>query len=95
MSEKESRDSAHAKRWAFLRRPPAFLDSLMTKVESPGILRKIRPYVKEGQTAADLCCGWGFYSFALADIVGTEGKVYSVDLSEKCIDSIQKKRNWI
>ncbi|TFH43225.1 MAG: class I SAM-dependent methyltransferase [ANME-2 cluster archaeon] len=93
MSEKKSkvRDSAHAKRWAFLRRPPAFLDPLMTKVESPGILRKIRPYVKEGQTAADLGCGWGFYSIALADIVGPEGMVYSVDLSKNTIGSVRKK----
>jgi SAM-dependent methyltransferase len=82
---------AWAARLAFLRRPPAFLDSLMTKVESPGILRKIRPYVKEGQTTADLCCGWGFYSIALADIVGPKGMVYSVDLSKNCIGSIRKK----
>lgn len=82
---------ARAARWAFLRRPPAFLDPLMTKVESPGILKKIKPYVEEGQTTADLGCGWGFYSFTLADIVGTSGKVYSVDLSKNCIGSIKKK----
>ena len=35
--------------------------------------------------------GWGYYTFALADRVGPEGKVYSVELSGKCIRSIQKK----
>ena len=90
-TQSKAKKETRAARWAFLRRPPVFLDSLMTKVESPGILRKIKPYVKEGQTAADLGCGWGFYSFALADIVGTEGKVYSVDLSKNTIESIRKK----
>lgn len=40
---------------------------------------------------ADLGCGPGFYTLALADCVGPEGKVYAVDLDEKCIHALEKK----
>ena len=83
--------ASRAARWAFLRRPPVFLDSIMNRLESPQILRLIKPYLKKGQVAADLGCGWGFYTFALADLIGPEGKVFTVDLSNNCIRSIQTK----
>ena len=79
--------ASHAKRWAFIRRTPSFLNWF----ESPKILKKIKPYIKTGQVIADIGCGWGYYTFVLIDLVGSEGKVYSVDLSEKCIRSIRKK----
>ena len=78
-------------RWAFLRRPPSFLDPIMNRFESPQILRVIGPYVKKGHVVADLGCGWGYYTFTLANLVGPEGKIYTVDLSNNCIRSIQKK----
>ncbi len=40
---------------------------------------------------ADIGCGWGYYSFALVDLVGPKGKVISVDLASKCIRLIQTK----
>jgi SAM-dependent methyltransferase len=88
--EDSSRD-ASAARWAFLRRPPQFLDRLFYQLESSQILKRIKPYINEGMVVADIGCGWGSYTFALADMVGTQGKVYSVDLSKNCIGSIQKK----
>ncbi|MFC2043110.1 class I SAM-dependent methyltransferase [Chloroflexota bacterium] len=93
--EKQPKDpiASREARWAFLRRPPAFLDPIMTRFESPKILRLIGPYVNKGQVVVDLGCGWGYYTFALADLVGSEGKVYTVDLSKKCVRSIQKKAN--
>ena len=78
-------------RWTFLRRPPAFLDPIMNRFESPKVLKRISPFVNNGQVVADLGCGWGYYTFILADLVGSDGKVYSVDLSENCLRSIQKK----
>lgn len=83
--------TAREARWTFLRRPPAFLDPIMNRFESPKVLRRIEPYVYNGQVIADLGCGWGYYTFTLADLVGSEGKVYSVDLSKNCIRSIQNK----
>jgi ubiquinone/menaquinone biosynthesis C-methylase UbiE len=87
MDQSASREAC----WAFIRRPPVFLDSIMNRFESPKILRRIGTYVNNGRVVADLGCGWGYYSFALADLVGSEGMVYSVDLSKNCIRSIQKK----
>jgi ubiquinone/menaquinone biosynthesis C-methylase UbiE len=53
--------------------------------------RLIESYVKKGQVAADLGCGAGYYTLPLAECVGPEGKVYAVDLDEKCIRSLEKK----
>jgi SAM-dependent methyltransferase len=78
-------------RWAFIRRPPAFLDPIMNSFEFPKIQKRIEPFINEGRVVADLGCGWGYYTFKLADLVGSGGKVYSVDLSNNCIRSIQKK----
>jgi SAM-dependent methyltransferase len=78
-------------RWTFLRRPPAFLDPIMNRFESPKVLGRIGPYINYGQVVADLGCGWGYYTFAFVDLVGSAGKVYTVDLSKNCIRSIQKK----
>ncbi|UCB44031.1 MAG: class I SAM-dependent methyltransferase [Dehalococcoidales bacterium] len=51
----------------------------------------IGPYVKNGQVVADLGCATGYYAIALADSVGTEGKVYAVDKNKKSIRLLEKK----
>ena len=51
----------------------------------------IGPYVKDGQVVADLGCATGYYTLALADSVGPEGKVYAVDLGKKSIRALEKK----
>lgn len=76
-------------RWLFLRRSPYFLDAIFRLGEHPETV--VEPYINKGQVVADLGCGWGHYSFVLANLVGPEGKVYAVDLDEKCIRVIQKK----
>jgi ubiquinone/menaquinone biosynthesis C-methylase UbiE len=53
--------------------------------------KKYCSYVKNGQVVADLGCGPGFYTLALADCVGNEGKVYAVDSDEKVIQTLDKK----
>jgi SAM-dependent methyltransferase len=75
--------------WLFLRRPPAFLDPIRRLFESPKKL--IEPYVKDGQVVADLGCGSGYYTLALAELVGPKGKVYAVDLGKGCIRALEKK----
>jgi len=91
VSGSQDAQEARAARWAFLRRPPKFLNTIMSRIESPKILKQVRPHIETGQVVADLGCGWGFYTFALADLVGPQGTVYSVDLSKNCIQTIQKK----
>ena len=75
--------------WLFLGRPPAILDPIRKRFEPPQ--RLIGPFVKNGQVVADLGCGSGYYTLALAEFVGPQGKVYAVDLDKKCIRSLQKK----
>jgi ubiquinone/menaquinone biosynthesis C-methylase UbiE len=40
---------------------------------------------------ADLGCGPGYYTLALAESVGPEGRVYAVDSDEKAILTLEKK----
>ncbi len=51
----------------------------------------VRPYVASGQVVADIGCGSGYYTLALAECVGPEGRVYAVDLNEKAIRTLEKK----
>jgi SAM-dependent methyltransferase len=53
--------------------------------------QSIEPYVLKGQVAADLGCNTGHYTFALAECVGPEGRVYAVDLKEEYIRALEKK----
>ena len=53
--------------------------------------RLIRPYVKEDYVVADLGCASGYYTFALAELVGPGGKVYAVDFGKKNIQALEKK----
>ena len=75
--------------WLFLRRPPAFLDPIRRLFDPPKKL--IGPYVRNSQVVVDLGCGSGYYTFALAEIVGPNGKVYAVDLGKSCIRGLEKK----
>ena len=47
--------------------------------------------VTSGQVVADLGCGPGYYTLALAESVGPEGKVYAVDSDEKAIRALENK----
>ena len=47
--------------------------------------------VKEGQTILDFGCGPGFYAIPAAEIVGTKGKVYALDIHPLAVQSVQRK----
>jgi len=51
----------------------------------------LSPYVKEGMKVLDVGCGPGFFSVELAKMVGTGGKVYSVDLQEGMLQKLRNK----
>jgi ubiquinone/menaquinone biosynthesis C-methylase UbiE len=53
--------------------------------------RKYCSYVKQDQTVADLGCGPGYYTLALAESVGPQGRIYAVDSDEKAIRAVEKK----
>ncbi len=48
-------------------------------------------YVTAGQVVADLGCGSGHYTLALAKHVGPDGKVYAIDSDEKTIRRVKEK----
>lgn len=85
----EDRTRSKTSRWLWLRRSPALLDPLRRLFEHPK--RLIEPYVKDGQVVADLGCGSGYYTLALAELVGSAGKVYAIDLDKKAIRALAKK----
>lgn len=82
-------EEARTSHWLFSRRGPAFLGPIVRIFDHSEKI--VGPYIKKGQVVADIGCGWGYFSFALVDLVGPEGKVYSVDLAKKCIRVIQNK----
>jgi ubiquinone/menaquinone biosynthesis C-methylase UbiE len=48
-------------------------------------------FVTRGQVVADLGCGPGFYTLALAECVGPKGRIYAFDSDEKAIRALEKK----
>ncbi|HBX24658.1 MAG TPA: demethylmenaquinone methyltransferase [Desulfotomaculum sp.] len=42
--------------------------------------------VKPGQTALDVCCGTGDWAIAMAETVGTKGRVYGLDFSRNMLN---------
>lgn len=85
----EDRTRSKTSRRLWLRRSPALLDPLRRLFERPK--RLIEPYVRDGQVVADLGCGSGYYALALAELVGSAGKVYAIDLDKRAIRTLARK----
>jgi ubiquinone/menaquinone biosynthesis C-methylase UbiE len=49
------------------------------------------PYIKSGTTVVDAGCAMGYFSLAIAEMVGPEGRVVCVDLQEKMLISLKKR----
>jgi ubiquinone/menaquinone biosynthesis C-methylase UbiE len=49
------------------------------------------PFVKDGMTAADIGCGMGYFSVALAKLVGPSGKVLAVDVQRVMLDLCRRR----
>jgi len=45
----------------------------------------------KGQAVLDFGCGLGTYTIPAAELVGTKGRVYALDVSRKAFDKMQKK----
>lgn len=45
----------------------------------------LSPYVREGMTVADIGCGMGYFSLALASLAGESGAVIAVDIQRKML----------
>lgn len=51
----------------------------------------LNQYITSGMKVLDIGCGMGFFSLPLARMVGSNGKVISVDVQEKMIKSLEKR----
>lgn len=49
------------------------------------------PYVQKGMTVADIGCGMGYFSIAMAKMAGETGTVIAVDLQQKMLDLMQRR----
>ena len=49
------------------------------------------PHVKPGMTVADIGCGLGYFSLALARLAGPNGQVLAVDLQQEMLDRMRKR----
>jgi ubiquinone/menaquinone biosynthesis C-methylase UbiE len=47
--------------------------------------------IEKGQTVMDLGCGPGYFSLAMAEIVGEKGRVISVDIQEEMLQMLKEK----
>lgn len=48
-------------------------------------------FIKPGQTAVDIGCGLGYFSMALARIVGPDGKVIALDIQSQMIRRAKRR----
>lgn len=66
------------------------LDNWIRKLfQSPGKI--LGEYINPGDTAIDLGCGPGFFTVEIADRVGPNGKVITVDVQEEMLEHVKKK----
>lgn len=49
------------------------------------------PYLNEGMTVIDIGCGMGHFSVGMAKIVGKNGKIISVDIQQKMLDTLMRR----
>ncbi|RLB85573.1 MAG: SAM-dependent methyltransferase [Deltaproteobacteria bacterium] len=67
-----------------------FLDNFFRRlIQHPKKI--VGEYIKDGDTVIDLGCGPGYFSIDMAQMVGNSGKVYSVDLQKKMLETVEKK----
>lgn len=51
----------------------------------------LKPYLSEGDRVADIGCGMGYFSIAMADYVGLSGTVFAVDLQRQMLDVLNRR----
>jgi tRNA A58 N-methylase Trm61 len=66
-----------------------FLDlRLRARLHDPDAI--LGPFIRPGQTVMDLGCGPGFFSLALARLVGSAGSVIAVDLQRRMLERTRR-----
>lgn len=57
-------------------------------IHNPPIMFK--DYIRPGNFVADIGCGPGYFSIPMSYMVGSKGKIISVDIQTKMIEKLQK-----
>jgi len=70
--------------------PTVVMDNFVRRLISPPT-KKISRFIHPGSTVADVGCGPGYFTISMADLVGTNGRVYAVDSDPKAIHVLQSK----
>lgn len=66
-----------------------FDNPLRRLIQNPD--RLLSPHVQSGMTVADIGCGMGFFTLAIARLVGPNGKVIAVDLQPKMLGALESR----
>jgi ubiquinone/menaquinone biosynthesis C-methylase UbiE len=64
----------------------AFNNKLRLLAQNPKKI--LGAYVRRGHTAVNIGCGPGFFSLALAEMVGEEGRVIAADIHQEMLDKV-------
>jgi ubiquinone/menaquinone biosynthesis C-methylase UbiE len=64
-------------------------NSLRRFLQNP--LKLLSPFVNKGMSVLDIGCGPGFFSVALAELVGNSGKVFAADIQDGMLDRLRNK----
>ncbi len=80
--------------------PPPFIASIIeVRVLASDFRRKLQPEekivewsgIKPGMTVLELGCGSGVYTIGLAKAVGSQGKLYAVDMQQAMIERLKRR----
>jgi len=67
-----------------------FIDNrLRLWIHNPATI--LAPFVKPDMAVMDFGCGMGMFSIAMAQLVGSKGRIIAVDLQQKMLDVLQKR----
>ena len=77
---------SHVCPWWFI---GAFDNPLRRLIQNPD--RIVEAWVKPGETAADIGCGFGYFTIPLARRVGPSGRVWAVDLQEQMLAGTRRR----
>jgi len=70
--------------------PTVVMDNFLRRLVSPPT-KKISRFIRPGNTVADVGCGPGYFTIAIAELLGPNGRLYAVDSDPKVIRVLQSK----
>ncbi len=70
--------------------PPFLLDNFLRRLFFPPE-KIVSKFISAGQVVVDIGSGSGYFTMAMAEIVGKEGRVYAADFDRKSIEVLTRK----